>query len=108
MNAQNPEFESYAKEHLNIFGHLPMPDFERDKLCTHPMHDAGSYLIDAPGVDIEIPFEPGEVLTEDDEVVYRFNVEYQNKVDYYREWIAEEEAKIAFEERQKKGIKKYF
>jgi len=103
-----PEWQEYAKEHVNIFGHLPIPNERTGQLCCHEMHQAGKFLIEADGVDIEVPFDDAGVYTEDDEEVYRYNVAYQSKVDFYREWIAAEEEKMAWEERRRSGKRDIF
>ena len=103
-----PEFtekDQSREEHFRIFGHQHMPDL-RTGACIHPDHDVIRAMIEAPGVDIEIPFEAAEVLTEDDEPVVQFNVNYEGRVQHFRDRIAEIEAEIAAEKRETR--KKYY
>lgn len=50
------EYIAFKHEHMRIFGHRPEIDLSGASLCGHPMHAAGTMIVNAPGVAIELPF----------------------------------------------------
>jgi len=95
--------DAYRKEHVLIFGHNPVPDLGRGRQCGHPMHDYIGYMMDMPGVDVEIPFDAHEIITEDDPEATAFQEIYEKETDKWRDVIKEVEEREAYE--KKKGKK---
>lgn len=93
---------NYRQEHMKIHGHYPIPSLDGRKYCIHPQHDAVERILDAPGVDIEIPFEFRSMFTEDDGWVQEAKGAYDKRVAQIREQIAEAEEEDAFEQRENK------
>ena len=94
--------DAYRKEHMLIFGHNPVPDLLKGRQCGHAMHDYIGYMMDMPGVDIEIPFDPNEVRTEDDPEALAFQKLYDDETQKWRDVIQDVEEQ---EEQRKKGRK---
>lgn len=83
------EWERYCTNHEAEFGHQPVRDLAGGALCVHPVHDDLRRLIDGPGVDLDVSFDPHEVLADDDPRVVRFHEDYDRAVETNRQWIAE-------------------
>lgn len=92
------EREQYVQEHVDTFGHRPVPGLGGGSLCIHPYHDTLRRLIN--GADIEIPFDPSEVVAADDPRVTEYERRYDDLVDEYRDMIAEVEEREAFDARK--------
>ncbi len=91
--------EQYVFEHVRIFGHVPILDLSGRHHCSHPGHRQLEALLNAPGVDIEVPFNPREVQTEDDPAVIAAKTRYEGRVAHYRDRVGEIEEREAFEKR---------
>ena len=89
----------YRKEHILLFGHEPIPDLSLGGRCMHPIHRMIQGMMDAPGVDIEIPFNPHEVVTDDDPEVLEFERQYNDAVDSWKDVIDEIEGREEYQRR---------
>lgn len=100
MNADT----TYVDDHLKIFGHAPITDLQSGKKCIHPIHDALTAMMSAPGVDLEIEFVPQEVIGDDDPIILADRTDYDAKVQEYRDGIK----KIEEEDKRKERGKTQF
>ena len=83
-----------------MFGHMPIRDLAGGTLCGHPMHKQVENWLNAPGVDIELPFEWQPLISDDDEPVVQAHEDYERQVEEARNRIREIEAE---DERKRKG-----
>ena len=74
------EREFYSQQHYDLFGHWPLVGLDGDPRCIHPMHDKLQRMIDAPGVDVELPFNPQEVIDDDSDVAVLSRQRYDEAV----------------------------
>lgn len=102
------EREQYVFEHVRIFGHVPILDLSGRHQCSHPGHRELEAILNAPGVDIELPFNPREVATEDDPAVIAAKERYEDRVEHYRARIAAIEEREAFVNRPDLEKKRLF
>jgi hypothetical protein len=83
------EWQRYVDEHEAIHGHKPLRDLLSGKLCTHPSHDEARRIIDGPGVNVQIAFDPHELISDDDPRVLKFQRDYEMAVAENKLRIAE-------------------
>lgn len=76
--------EFYEQQHYDLFGHWPLMGLDGDPRCVHPMHDKIQRMIDAPGVDLELPFHPNEVIDDDSDLAVLSRQRYQEAVSRIR------------------------
>lgn len=82
-------WDRYSEDHVAEFGHRPVRGIGGGKLCTHPDHDAIRRLIDGPGVDLDMSFDPHQVIADDDPRLLAFNEDYDRAVQMHKQVIAE-------------------
>lgn len=75
-----------ADEHEILFGHSPQPG--KDGRCTHPSHNELRRLMEAPGVEAEVLFDPNTVISEDSRIHVDAERAYSDRVEYWRQQIA--------------------
>lgn len=87
LNDVADDREKYRDDHYTLFGHYP-PDDPNEK-CQHPAHADIRRAMN--GAQIEVPFDPSEIITEDSElerlrrqrygVVFQMTREFQQEVE---------------------------
>lgn len=87
LDATDAEYDHslHDEEHYILFDHYPQPG--PDGRCTHPMHDEMRGMIDQPGVEIELTFDPTSVISDDAAVVVDQEREYDARVAWWRDRI---------------------
>lgn len=95
--------DAYRREHMLIFGHYPVADLSRGRKCGHPMHDYLTQLMDMPGVGVEVPFDPHEIVTEDDPEVTELEELYAKETQKWRDVIQDVEEREEYDKKKKTG-----
>jgi hypothetical protein len=98
LNDVADDVEKYREEHHTIFGHYPPSD--PGEKCEHPMHATIRRAMN--DAQIEIPFDPDEIITEDSElervrrerygIVFAMTRSWQREVEARQKRDAEERA----------------
>lgn len=88
---ESHDAEERRETHYKLFGHYPPEDPQAK--CEHPMHADIRRAMN--GAQIDIPFDPEEVVSDDSQLAKafkdRYNVVFQRTKDLQRQ-IEEEEA----------------
>lgn len=96
LDAVTPEEDRdwSAEEHMALFDHYPIEG--RGGRCQHPIHDAMRRIIDGPGVQAEVQFDPTVIISTDSDGHIAEVERYDAEVDRAKGIIADIEAKQAF------------
>lgn len=95
------DVDEYRKQHRAIFGHEPPAD--PDETCRHPMHAEIRRAMN--GAQIDIPFDPHEIVSEDAAVAQAARERYGVVFQATQEFQAEVEAEEARERARAMGIR---
>lgn len=94
------DYERYQQEHYDLFGHWPLPALDGSGRCTHELHDRIHARIDAPGVDVVLPFDSRSVIDDDSEVAVVSREKYQEAVGRIRAELRSWDEEDAFATRE--------
>lgn len=83
-----------ADEHEILFGHRPHPG--PDGRCTHALHVEMRRIIEGPGVEAAVQFDPNLVISDDAAEQVAAERGYAARVAHYRDEIALIEQRQAF------------
>jgi len=96
------DIEDYITEHMELFGHRPVPNLATGYGCVHPMHDTIRQIISAPGVKLEIDFSYADMLSDDDPVMQDNKASYDRAVANLRDKFKAIEEEDAAKDEPKK------
>lgn len=97
--------QQYRLDHFKLFGHYPIPNLSTGQRCGHPDHDAHRRIMESSGAHVVIPFDAGEVTSDDEADAVQFQIKYNARVEEMRDRIrALEEYEKWLEQRNLRGI----
>ena len=94
----------YISDHMELFGHYPIPDLATGQGCCHPSHDTLTRLMNGPGVELDVDFMFRSMVSDDDPIFDEYHRKYGEKVQEYKDRIQEIEAE---DERERNGKRQF-